>query len=232
MFKLKLALLIVGLLITSTSVLCKPTYSFLKDRTVYIKGVHTVSTSETGKKTRGTWVGTGIVYTVKDNYTYILTNAHVAGKNHVDVSLYVESYLGFVGATVVQLYSGADLAMMKVQGTLGRKQPIGLVRMNVNVQEPVYVVGHHLGRPYVYGEGVVAGRDKSSNALIVQVPCAFGNSGSGVFDEKGNLVGVVFAISRIGPFGVDVAHALAVNGISVILFIESIPELAGTLNYK
>ena len=232
MFRFKIVFVVSLLSLICLYAFCKPTYPFLKDRTVYIKGTYTESISEDGKKVQGAWAGTGVVYTIKDGYTYILTNAHVAGDDRKDVTLYVEDSDGFKEASLVKFYSGADLAIIKIVGTLDGKSQISTVRMTIPIQENVYVVGHHLGRKYVYGEGVMAGREEYGNCLIIQVPCAFGNSGSGVFDDDGNLVGLVFAISRVGMFGVDVAHALVVDGVSIVTFIESIPEIHGTLNYR
>ena len=48
----------------------------------------------------------------------------------------------------------------------------------------------------------------------------FGDSGSGVFDIEGNLVGVVFAINSSG-FVFDVAHGLCIDSQDVIDFVQT-----------
>ena len=92
-------------------------------------------------------------------------------------------------------------------------------------QDELYLVGHHLGRKYVYGEGVFAGYQGVYD--IIQIPTLYGNSGTGVCNKNGELIGVVFAINGIGYFDVDCAHGIAINGLSVQLFLEKLGLLYG-----
>ncbi|KKK54268.1 hypothetical protein LCGC14_3086470, partial [marine sediment metagenome] len=69
-------------------------------------------------------------------------------------------------------------------------------------QDKLYLVGHHLGRPYTYGEGVFAGYDDDTkdNLIydIIQIPTLFGNSGSAVFDKDGDVVSMAFHLWSLG----------------------------------
>jgi len=220
--KKALGILIVALLsiIVTSNAYAKPSYNYLKSMTVYIKGCAQDCQEDICKDK--CWVGTGVVYTIKDGYTYILTNAHVAGKDEVDPQISVENIYDFIDADILAYDIFYDLALLRVPNSLYEKQPIKSIWYGF-IQDSVFVVGHHLGRRYVYGEGVIAGY--TTESMIVQVPCDFGNSGSGIFDEDGNLVGLVYAINGINYFSYDVAHALAIDGINIMLFIDSIPEL-------
>ena len=76
----------------------------------------------------------------------------------------------------------------------------------------------------MYGEGVFSGYDRFFD--VIQIPCLYGNSGSGVINKDGELVAVVFAISMYNWFGgADVAHAIAVDGLSVEMFLERLDLL-------
>jgi len=50
----------------------------------------------------------------------------------------------------------------------------------------------------------------------------YGNSGTGVCNEDGELIGVIFAINAFGFGQVDCAHGLAIDGLSVRLFLNEL----------
>lgn len=200
-----------------------PTYDYLKSVTVFISGC-TSTCIDLGygavkcEESR-CWSGTGIVVRVSERYTYILTNAHVAGKNKENISLFIRNGDKQIPAEIVKYHNNLDLAVLKVKGTLENKKEIKGVAI-AKPQDALYLVGHHLGRKYLYGEGVFSGYD--GVYTIIQIPCAFGNSGSGVFDVNGKLVAVVFAINSVNYFSYDTSHAVCVDGASVALFLEQL----------
>ena len=210
--------------ITNTIQEEKPSYTYLKSITVYIEG----ESSEEKIDSKGekqieikNWIGTGTIIKIEDNTTYILTNAHVAGRYRNNVALFIEDKLQLIEAEVVAYNEkdSIDLAIIKVDRKLKNKREIKGIG-TVLPSDPIYLVGHHLGRKYIYGEGVFAGHQGIYN--ILQIPTAFGNSGTGVCNSKGELVSVVFAINRIGFFSYDVAHGLAIDSISIKIFLQSL----------
>jgi len=186
----------------------KPSYEYLKSITVYITG------ELEGKK----WIGTGTVIKVDEEYTYILTNKHVAGGGNKEATIYVENGLRQLETELVDVHSNLDLAVVKVKGKLKDKQVVKGFS-TASPQDKLYLVGHFLGIRYVYSEGVFVGYDGISD--IVQLPVCYGNSGSAVCDKEGNLIGVIFAIYRIGLFDVDTSHGIMVDGLSVRLFLKN-----------
>jgi len=187
----------------------KPSYEYLKSITVYL----------TGQLENKKWVGTGTVIKIDEEYTYILTNKHVAGGGNKEATIYVENGLRQLETELVDVHSNLDLAVVKVKGKLKDKQVVKGFS-TASPQDKLYLVGHFLGIRYVYSEGVFVGYDGISD--IVQLPVCYGNSGSAVCDKEGNLIGVIFAIYRIGLFDVDTSHGIMVDGLSVRLFLEKL----------
>jgi len=197
----------------------KPSFDYLKAVTVMIK-----CQSETSQR-HIKWLGTGVVVKVTENFTYVLTNKHVAGVGRPKVEINIVTSTQTKQATVVKFHEYYDLALMRVEGKLEGKLPVKGISFS-KPQEKVYLVGHHLGRKYLYGEGVFAGYDRLYS--VVQIPCLFGSSGSGVFDKDGNLISLIFAVT-VQPIGgvfpvVDVAHGIAIDGISIKIFLKEYLE--------
>lgn len=227
------ALVLCSIVIISLSVYIsiehqKPSYDYLSSVTVEIYGVATDVSEESdiryiieGENLNcARWMGTGVIIKESEMYTYILTNAHVAGKGQIDVKLGVQNGDSVTEAKIIKYSEDVDLAVISVKGHIKDKRAI-LGYSNINPQDKVYLVGHHLGRRYLYGEGVCAGYDGDS--LVIQIPTLFGDSGSGIFNQDGLLVGVVFAAS-VTPMGrfpvVDTSHGLAVKIENVRKFID------------
>lgn len=201
----------------------KPSYSYLKSITVYITGSIPSETLEDGTiKLGSSWIGTGSIIKIDKNYTYILTNAHVAGSKKESVVLFVDNGLQKIEAEIVAFHRNTDvidLAVIKVKGKLKNKQAVKGFSI-AYPQDKLYLVGNHLGRKYIYGEGVFAGYQDIYD--IVQIPVLFGNSGSAVCNKDGELAGVIFAINGVGFFDVDCAHGISIPGLSIQLFLQKL----------
>jgi S1-C subfamily serine protease len=207
----------------------KPSYTYLKSVTVYINGVIAQKQLDDGSlRVKQSWAGTGSIIKVDDEYTYILTNAHVSGKGlepveEIELTVKDEIY-GKIKAEVVKQSDYVDLAVIRVKGKLSSKQAIkgyGTVKQ----QDKIYSCGNYLGMEYIYTEGSVAGytteeRFEDPISLIVNMPSAFGCSGSAVVNQKGELIGVVYAIFQVGYMGVDTSKAIVVEITNVKEFIE------------
>lgn len=186
----------------------KPSYEYLKSVTVRVSGMDT----ETNRQ----WSGTGVVVKIEENSAYILTNAHVAGNDFINPELFIYDGLGMVRAEIIKYHDNVDLAIIRVNRKLFDKQAVkGFAQ--AKPQDRVFLTGHHLGRQYIYGEGVFAGYQ--GNYSLVQIPTMFGNSGSGVINQDGKLVSMVFAINSVG-FTFIHTHGLSVDYLDIISFLK------------
>jgi S1-C subfamily serine protease len=189
----------------------RPSYEDLKSHCVYIRG------EVDGTK----WLGTGFVIANDRNSATIVTNAHVAGGDQsATTKLTIENGDTFVEATFVAKHPSEDIAILYVdRGLTGKTAISGFAYPSIS--EPVFIVGHHLGKKYTYGEGVWAGY--APGCGIVQIPALYGNSGSAVYNAAGKVVGIVFAIEVYSEAGdVDTTHACVIDSITLVNFINKI----------
>ena len=206
------------------AVLQKPSYDYLKAITVRLCAKALDPTKLAIGDPKG-WMGTGVVLAVTDKYTYILTNRHVVG-NYGDgkYKYYIKEGENRITLTAIKISSDAavDLALVRVDGKIeGKRAVIGFG--TVKEQDPVYMVGMDLGRPFFYSEGTVSGFDpQEGDELVVGMPVGPGNSGSAVINQQGALVGLLYAGSIIDQDGVeemDIAHGLCVPVKAIKLFL-------------
>ena len=200
----------------------KPTYKYLKSVTVRIKGEIPIKiNNDKSIRVPQKWGGTGVIIKIdKDKQeTYILTNAHVTTKNK-EAILMVEDVDRLIYAQVVKYHKYLDLAVIKIGVLLDNKNVIKGYS-NIKPQKEVYLVGHHLGKAYLYGEGVFAGYRGMYG--IIQLPVLFGDSGSGVFNIDGKLVGIVFAGEIYNSKGaIDVAHGMIIETYNIKIFLRKL----------
>mgnify|MGYP001451702388 CR=1 FL=1 len=207
----------------------KPTYKSLKAHSVFIVGCAGKSLEDDKRidfpigEEGMCWSGTGVVIKMTITETYILTNNHVSGKGEKDVHLYIENGRGKVEATIVGQHPTVDAAVIKVPTRLINKVAIPGIA-TAKIQDPVYTVGNPLGVKNVYSEGVVAGYEDVS--MLIQMPCIYGNSGSGVYDQRGNLVGLIYALEVYPGFlGIPearITHSLVVDSVSIRAFLKDL----------
>jgi len=167
------------------------------------------------------WVGTGSIVKITDDYTYILTNKHVApiGKDMTVIDGKKE-YPG----TVIKNCEYFDLSLVQVFGKIPNKVAVEKID-SVYPQDIVYSVGMYRGLNYIYTEGSVAGEyidDEGNESVVANMPCAGGCSGSGVFDKDGDLVAVIYAGFLDGYFAMDNAKSICVPSYAIEIFLEEI----------
>ncbi len=188
-------------------VIKKPSYEYLKSVTVRIMQ----------EAEQGTFVGTGSIIRITKDYTYILTNRHVAPLDSLKVYV-VDENMNNIDAEVISNCSFADLSIIRVEGKIDNKRAIKKIGY-INYSEKAYSVGMYLGYYYIYTEGTMAGYDESNN-FVMNVPGAGGCSGSGVFNNEGELVAVIFAGNYIHyPYQVETAKLLCINTWDINMFI-------------
>ena len=213
--------------IITCSVEPKPTYEYMKAATVYIHGSGTgektgimfMLTGQTGTEVQE-WSGTGVIVKVDKDYTYVLTNNHVAGNDFKRVKIYIQEENNVrTQVEIIKNHPKYDMALLRVAKIYPDK--VAVKGFNTVVpQDKVYMVGHYLGIPYIYSEGNMAGYEKDEeDGILLQLPGCYGNSGSGVLNKDGELVALVYAIHGVSLFGVDTAKTMAVDGKNVIAFL-------------
>ena len=145
--------------------------------------------------------GSGVIYTTDG---YILTNYHVV----TDTKL-----TGYTA--VVRLFDGTEYEAEYVCGDL--ETDITVIKIDKNdcvaatignsdtsvVGERVYAIGNPNGDGITVTEGIISAKDRSldvqssnvtirlTNMLLITAPINAGNSGGGLFNAKGELIGIV-----------------------------------------
>lgn len=164
------------------------------------------------------WCGTGIIVDVDEYYTYVLTNKHVAGddfKNHT-VNIKIDHNYERIHSEVVATHPSQDLALLEIRGNLFGKYAIKGTAYPIS-GEKVWSMGHHLARPFIYGEGVFSGVTVEHD--IYQFPTMGGCSGSGVFNKNGELMGLLCSISG-NDMSWDITHGDAVKIFCIKEFLK------------
>ena len=188
----------------------RPSYEYLTSVTVRIL---------TSNKTEMA-LGTGVIIKITDDYTYILTNKHVAPLEG-NSETYIENDEQNIKAEVLKNSAFCDLSLIRIVGKIKGKKVINGLN-SILPSDKVYSVGMYLGNYYTYTEGTFAGRQREN--IIVNAPTAFGCSGSGVFDRNGDLVGLIYAINQLDYFTFDSAKAVCVSVTSIELFLKGVVE--------
>lgn len=161
------------------------------DIKMYKKAVVTVST--------GSSKGTGFAIS-EDGY--ILTNEHV-----VDDALSISVVFpdeGLMEAELIVAFEEYDLALLKVQHQA--LPHLQLAEQNTFASgEHVYFIGNPLYFTGIANEGTLLDYTNAHSVdtavMMMDAPVYKGNSGSPVINENGEVLGVVFATSKVDDFG-------------------------------
>ena len=156
--------------------------------------------------------GSGVIYSIAESEAYIITNYHVAGDGkEFSIYFYGDTYsykavnASKIKATYVGGSQSEDIAVLSVKIPEGKSELVQSICGDVGtrdsdtakVGETVYAVGNPLG----YGMSVVSGSismEVESDSLVshlsmrIDAPVTHGNSGGGLFDRDGKLVGIVY----------------------------------------
>ena len=160
------------------------------------------------------WLGTGIIVKITEDFTYILTNRHVAP---IGAKINIDNNNQYYPATILKNSAFNDLSLIRINGKLRGKEIIKGFAKPV-IQEKIYSVGMYLSNYYIYAEGTVAGDSKESS-LIVNLPSAPGCSGSGIFNSEGKVVGLLYGGYVVRYFTSDTSKALCVPVSAIEAFL-------------
>ena len=209
--------------------LTKATGSELSIQEIIAKNENSVVAITTGSVSTDSWArqyvtngaGSGVIYS-EDGY--IITNNHVIdGASTIQVTLHDGTTYD---ATLVSTDEQSDVAVIKIDAkdltpvTLGDSSKL-------NVGDLAVAIGNPLGTlAGTATDGIISGLEreitlegKSMTLLQISASVNPGNSGGGVFDQYGNLIGLVVAKSS----GSDV------EGLGFAIPVNTVKEVADSL---
>jgi serine protease Do len=134
--------------------------------------------------------GTGFLV---DGKGYLITNAHVVrNANRIEV----QNTLGSYHARLIQLDPQADLALLKIDDTTYHAfigLPYGISKTDGELGEELFTLGYP--RPeIVYNKGYLSsatGFEEDTTAFQLTIAANPGNSGTPVFNNDGEVIGIV-----------------------------------------
>ena len=176
----------------------------------------------------GSMEGSAFVVRHAPDSTYLITNSHVvAGSSSVRIKWSDgREALGVVIANAGGNTPQADLALIRVQGVIGRA--LMLKSTPPSVGADVVAIGSPQGLEFSLTRGVVSSLRDNDQLLQIDAPINPGNSGGPILDKSGCVVGVA-------TFKLDDSEGLnfAVSSTVVEGFIQSSlssPSQSGQLN--
>ena len=159
---------------------------------------------ETRNTAMSEWSGNGTGFFI-DRKGVIVTNHHVvAGSKIFEVTVYTNGNKRTYPADVIATDEENDLALLKIQAKdfkTVKKIPYNIRNVNTEVGSGVFTLGFPmaisvLGEEIKFSDGKVSAHSGfygSNRYYQVTLPVLPGNSGGPLFDEAGNIVGIVTA---------------------------------------
>ena len=158
-----------------------------------------VTTNAWGYTVRNAVSGSGFVISSNATSSYIVTNYHVI-KNVQDIKVFFSNGDSY-DATLVGGEEDNDIAVLRIE--VGNLQTVTLGDSDaLNVGENVYAIGNPLGElTFTFTGGYVSAKDRSvtmsdgtvMNMLQTDTAINNGNSGGPLFNEYGQVIGIVSA---------------------------------------
>ena len=155
------------------------------------------------------WSGSGVIYKLSGNTAYIITNYHVIydsynNKYCENINIYLYNRVledDLISATVVGASKNNDIAVIKATSDVFLEDTVQTVK--VNTEDPVAgQATFAVGCPTLYTFSVTSGivsveseyitTDSSEKVRVYRTDAALnsGNSGGGMFNEYGELMGI------------------------------------------
>ncbi|UOB19931.1 S1C family serine protease [Macrococcus armenti] len=145
--------------------------------------------------------GSGVIYQVDGNDTYIVTNNHVVeDAKEVKVKL---SNGKTIDAELMGTDALTDIAVLKVTGNLNIKPVAFANSSKVRIGETVYAIGNPLGLELAgtVTEGIISSKERTmqvetsagnASIKVIQTDAAInpGNSGGALINTDGQLIGI------------------------------------------
>jgi serine protease Do len=145
----------------------------------------------------------------------LLTNAHCV-KNQTYISAVTED--GFERpAEVLYVSKDVDLALLHTFNESEYFIPVATAMPKIG--DVVYAYGMPMGISFAMTKGIISKIHPSGDYVLMDQTVLPGNSGSALFNDKGELVGVCNALINSNPF------LLAPTGLSVAVSVDAVREL-------
>lgn len=158
-----------------------------------------VTTNVYGYTVRNAVSGSGFVVSSNSDCSYIVTNYHVIN-NVEDIKVFFANGDSY-DATLVGGEEDNDIAVLRIE--VGNLQTVTLGNSDaLNVGENVYAIGNPLGElTFTFTGGLVSAKDRSvtmsdgtvMNMLQTDTAINSGNSGGPLFNQYGEVIGIVSA---------------------------------------
>ena len=146
--------------------------------------------SETKDWAAGKSTSYGSAVAISDDLA--LTNCHVLGSGQGTLRVGADKENSTEDVELAAADFDADRCVLHVKGL--KLQPVRGIRLinNLDVGETVYAIGNPRGLRRTISQGLVSGVRDLADARFVQATAAIspGSSGGGLFDTRGNLVGI------------------------------------------
>lgn len=170
------------------------------EKSVYIKMYPTASSNIGGQTEGNIWTGTGFAL----NGGYVVTNYHVIeGANSIKVQGINGDFVDSYSAEIVATDKYNDLALIRILDLKFNEMESIPYKVKTNVSdvgEEVFVLGYPMtstmGDEIKLTTGVVSSRTGFQGDMSlyqISAPIQPGNSGGPLFDNNGNIIGVVNA---------------------------------------
>lgn len=123
--------------------------------------------------------------------TIVATNCHVVEHaTRIGVAFFSEK----TSASIVGRNDPNDVCILRLSTVLKGSTPVRQVRRfeGIEIGEPIYALGAPLGMEYTMTSGIVSQLRRKDGGLLIQFDAAIssGNSGGGLFDKSGALLGL------------------------------------------
>lgn len=153
---------------------------------------------------------------------YILTNHHVIHKPEPLAIIFPNGE--YYHADVIDSNKEMDIALLKIEGD---QLPYLHIRFEPAVEgEAIYVIGNPLTQTQIVNQGEILNDEPEYQIMKISAPIFPGHSGSPVFSEKGEVVGVVYARTVPSLKSKESSYGLAVPMDRIVAEFPVLKQLA------
>jgi len=153
-----------------------------------------------------TYAGAGVIVAAKANTLTVWTARHVTEGKITRLAFVDGAEIGGRSATIATPLANEDFAIVTVAVPNGfaEKQTVAAIRTTDSLPDiggAVTVIGHPHGEGWTQYDAQVAFKTTDQGPIPGVVlscnRCAVGDSGGGVFDNEGNLIGILTGIGKV-----------------------------------
>ncbi len=173
------------------------------------------------------FAGAGVVYKISDNETFIITNHHVVSSSSNNLQISSDIKVSLYGndkqykASYIGSMISYDVAVIKIEKVDVKEVKVSNAR--TYVADTIYAIGNPLGYGISVTKGVVSVESEYINTttidslrvLRIDAPINGGNSGGGLFNKYGELIGIIDA--KVVAEDVEgMCYALPISNVELI----------------